>query len=236
MLLGTTLAAQPGPRDPSSRFRPNWVDADVNVRKALANFADCVVDGQAKLTREMLLRSSYELQRKDAALFGSECMPDEIVSDGDATLQMTVTVVRFSLASALFSRELADFDPSRLAGAPALPAISVDQSLVAKARAKLRKTEDIAKFDQGTARVQRDLAYYRFGDCVVRQNPAEAKALLLTKIETADESQALDRLRPTLKECQAADQHPSLAPADVRGTVALSFVRLAYAVPGVSAR
>ena len=63
---------------------------------------------------------------------------------------------------------------------------------------------------------QRNVSYFHFGECVVRTDPVAAKSLLMTKIESSQESSALQALLPVLRKCQASESQISLHKDDVR--------------------
>ncbi len=70
----------------------------------------------------------------------------------------------------------------------------------------------------------------RFGECVVRANPRRVHQLLSTPVAGQAESAALTVLSGTFKSCLLDDQTVVLNKTLARGTLALNYYRLAYAL------
>lgn len=69
----------------------------------------------------------------------------------------------------------------------------------------------------------------KYGECVVRTNPAAAKALLLTRVETSGEARAFDALRQALGECLPEGKTLAFGKLVLRGTIAVNYYRVAHA-------
>lgn len=69
----------------------------------------------------------------------------------------------------------------------------------------------------------------KMGDCVVRQSPAEAKALVLAPVESEAETAALGSIRMTLAECVVEGQQLKLNKSLVREMIAEPLYRLTAA-------
>lgn len=227
-LIGAAFATQLAPRDPSSRLRPRMVEVKTDVRKVLNDFARCTVQAHRKNAREMILSSEFAIRSVDRPLWDPDCLNDSIFGEGGGTFQISPTVARFSFADALFGLELVNSDPRTIAAAPEPVRTVIDEQTVAKMRNKIR-ADKRGEFDESLARSRQELRYYDFGECIVRADASKAKALLLTQTESGEEARAVTNLSPVLTRCKGSDQAISLDPGDVRGTVALSYVRLAYA-------
>jgi hypothetical protein len=216
------LMAQPNFQDSTSRVRPQWIDVHADIRKVLSDFGICTVRFDPKRSREIVLSSSYLIDDYYSDLFSDFCIP---MTDRTLALSMTPTVVRFALADAIFARELKGSDPRAVASVPPLPSSNSFANGQDSSRSHLNRDAQAKLANQ----VARDLRYFHFGECVVRADPIGAKALLLTKIETDGEASAFVSLLPVLNQCQEGSTETSFDKADIRGVVAVNYVRLAYA-------
>jgi len=217
------IAAQPVIEGSASRIVRQWVDTHEDVRKPLSEFASCTVRGDLKRSRELVVDTDYGISARYSDLLSNYCLP----ADRDLYLGMTPTVVRFALADAVFARSLRDIDPKALAAAPALPGFGFNKASYDQDGAKIKAASERDAWMKNGQTIARDLEYFRFGECLVRGDPAAARSLLLTKIESKEEASAFAGLIPTLDRCQSARRQVSLDKADVRGTVAVNYVRLA---------
>jgi hypothetical protein len=147
---------------------------------------------------------------------------------GAVQMETTSAILRFSIADAVFARELRDFNPAALPSAPRLVQPQLDTTEYQSRKALARSDEQRARVEKGFRHDVQIIPFFGFGECVVRANPNAAKALLLTKVETEEEARAFVQLLPAVERCQPDGK---LAPdkADVRGAVALNYVRLATA-------
>ena len=80
-------------------------------------------------------------------------------------------------------------------------------------------------------RRQREVAIYLsyFGECVVRADPGNSKALLAASPDSRDEGIAIAALGKSLSGCLEAGRTLELNKTNLRGTVALNYYRLAKA-------
>lgn len=76
----------------------------------------------------------------------------------------------------------------------------------------------------------------KFGECVVRNNPAAAKALLMTEPQSPEELSGFDALQPALSQCAPEGKTMELSKIQVRGTIAFNYYRLAQAALHVPVR
>jgi len=186
----------------SSRIRPRWIDVHYDVRKTLAELAKCAVFADPEKSTEMLVHANEPMTPDDVSLVTPDCLVFATwgVDEGPVELQTNATVIQFSFADEVFRRELTQSDLHRLLTAPPLSQPQSDKA-----------------------------AYYRVGECIVRAAPERAKGLLLTKVETDAEAEAFVRLLPAISSCQPDGATLTPNKADIRGTVALNYVRLAAA-------
>ncbi|WP_010544482.1 hypothetical protein [Sphingomonas elodea] len=91
----------------------------------------------------------------------------------------------------------------------------------------LRLSEE---FDGDTAELPGDFIAGRlFGDCVAREDAADAHAMLLAQPTSPEESAAIDRLKPAFTACIKQDQTVSITRAAVRATVGEAMLKLSRA-------
>ncbi len=96
---------------------------------------------------------------------------------------------------------------------------------LASLKSKWRREELEREFKSATV-----TAYLsRYGECVVRNDAANARLLLLSKEGAADESSAFAALQPTLAHCLPPNQTLRFSRIQLRGLIALNYVRLALA-------
>jgi hypothetical protein len=100
----------------------------------------------------------------------------------------------------------------------------------ASKRAKAKYEEALKNFDEA----QSFWLLGKYGECVVRTDPAAAKALLQTRVETAGEVIAFDGLRPALAECLPEGKTLAFGKLVLRGTIAVNYYRLAHAARAIS--
>ena len=83
---------------------------------------------------------------------------------------------------------------------------------------------------------ENQLATYlsRFGECVVRVDPAASKALLMTDRGSADERAAFGGLSTALGTCLAEGKTLNFNKASLRGSIAVNYYRLAAAARNLS--
>jgi hypothetical protein len=152
-----------------------------------------------------------------------------IADSNCATVAMILGPAEFqeALADVLVKQEFPTFDPNLIEGTPPLKQPILDESAFAPKPGKAYKPEELEKLEQTKADLRAGIGFWDFGECVVRANPAGAHALLMTEVASAEEILALQNLRPSFAQC------PGLSskfdnPADLRGTIAENFYRLAH--------
>ena len=69
----------------------------------------------------------------------------------------------------------------------------------------------------------------RYGECVVRVDPAAARALLLTEPASAEEASRFAAMQTALATCMPPDQSLEFSKVTLRGTVAINYYRLSNA-------
>jgi len=199
------------------------------TRRLAYDYAKCVVDHHAAEASQALLANV----RNKAIIeqYGSLIQGDCLVRETHANSQMRFSgdLFRYALADALVARELRSSPIPVLDNVPPLErAAEPDPPAPLPANAgkaeRRRYEKNIKDFNEDQA--FRALA--ALGECVVRLNPADAKALLLTMPETDAEAAGFGTLTPTVAQCLPEGRTISLGKLVLRGTIAVNYYRLAH--------
>jgi hypothetical protein len=189
------------------------------TRKFAYKYGACAVARHPRGASEAVLRNadSLTLTRRYSALADDNCLPtdSQIVFPGDFFI--------YALADALVARELATAPIPDLSKVPPLGR----RSMPTFAHLRRKFGYDAALSAAYNAEVFGALDDY--GECVVRQSPAKANALLMTEPESAAESDRFEALSPALLACTPEDKTLKLTKFLLRGTIALNYYRLAQA-------
>lgn len=226
LLLAAPSLAAPGLSD-------DWEDADYSTKETRAlthAYAQCVVKRQPTKASEAIVanvRTSVIL-REYRMLIRPECLTRE--TRQTTQMRFAGDLYRYALADALVDRELAARPVPDLEAVPRLahhdpgpPPQEVDS-----------KGRKLGKRKLETARLHysRDAAFAflsLYGECVVRADPAGARALLVTAPDSAEETVRFDALRPTFSRCLPEGQTLRFGKVALRGSVAINYYRLAHA-------
>lgn len=190
--------------------------ADPEAARLVAEFADCVTAQKSrKPAVDAFLRTVPNQRAFDvAALKAADlaCL-NTAAARTHSKIEMRLQPVSFrdALFPSLYRRTFGHRGPS--AGLQALP--------------PLRLSEE---FDGDVAALPADFVAGRlFGDCVARENAADAHALLTAKPATPAETAAIDRLKPAFAACIKQAQTISLTPGAIRATVGEAMYKLSSA-------
>jgi hypothetical protein len=198
--------------------------ADEQSRQVLRAYGDCIVAKQRPLATQFVLdRSTLGLDRKYRSLAESICVADGAESYLDARM------MRFAIAEALLRGELDRIDPAQLAAAPRLQLPVIRTADYEPAKEKQYTVDELKALDSQRAQDQASLVSYRFGECVVRTAPQNARALLQTQQASDSESQAIQSLMPALGACLEKGAQLKLDRSALRGAIALGYYSLAHA-------
>ena len=170
---------------------------------------------------------SSEMLARFPQLLQESCVPGQL---GDVVqVKFSEDQYRYAIADALVRRELAAVPPPALEdvaplghGGPAAP-----PTIDGRARPMAGRALDAAvrSYDK-----QRAANYmWRYGECVVRVDPAAAKALLMTEPGSKEENARFSAMGTAFGTCLAEGKSLEFGKADLRGTVAVNYYRLAHA-------
>lgn len=184
--------------------------------RLLAEFTDCVTAQKSRqpaiqaFVRTLPGRPAYyEASMKAADLTCLNRAAARMHSKIEMRLQPDT--FRGALFPSLYRREFGKTGP--VAGLKALPPLRLS-----------------SEFDGDTAELPPEFIAGRlFGDCVARENTADAHALLVAPPTSAAETEAIDRLKPAFTACIKHGQTVSLTRAAVRATLGEAMVKLSNA-------
>ena len=188
------------------------------TRRILKEFAQCNVKAHRDDVRRYLLEDVGEAEEailRDRAVDAS-CLDREV---GDSDLQFRLTGV--SLQGALAEQMLS---------AEGLLSRPLDVAAIAPLRHPDRTPEELKKLDAAARAQTLALDYvFRFGECVVRANPAASAALLRSEPDSAAENAAFGDLMPAFRSCVELNRTLTADKIEIRGAVAYNYYRLASA-------
>jgi hypothetical protein len=200
------------------------------TRQLAYDFAKCVVRYHAAKAAEAVLSDAENatLKKRYDALLDGNCLT--LYTHDDSWMNFSGDLFHYALADALFSRELADSPVPDLSNAPpiehrGLPDLPRPLPTNSSDGDKRQYEAALKVFDE--AKVFRTVSI--FGECVVRLDPAGAKALLLTRPTTAEEASRFEALGPALGQCLQKGETLAFGKAVLRGTIATNYYRLASA-------
>ena len=216
----------------SSSAFAETVFTEKQTREIAYKFGKCVVSRHAGGASKAILRNAdnEELRRHYSALIDPGCLNPggRLIFPGD--------FYRYALADALVARELATVPAPDLTNVPpldhgAVPIPPVAPPTYANAVDKFRYQVALKKAQE----TQTFRTLRQYGECVVRESPANAKALLMTEPVSPGESDRFEALQPALSAC-AATETMRVSKFLLRGAIALSYYRLAQAALHVPVR
>ena len=135
--------------------------------------------------------------------------------------------LRMALADALVKAELRDDKTESFADRAPLPLQAPKKSEERAAAAGAAYERDQQRYDQRVAQTW----LWAFGECVARREPVRSREWLLSRAGTAEDTAASERLAPAFGSCLPEGQKLVLDRDMLRGSVAVSYYRLAKAQP-----
>jgi hypothetical protein len=198
------------------------------TRRVMFNYAACVVKARhARASDAILANADNEtISRRYSDLIIDSCL-GEVAGGGQ--MKFGGDTYRYALADALVNadyRMTGETDFSNrlpLAHLTTAPQSELDAAL-AITKSKRRRTELQDQFVKQTG-----IAWLsRYGECVVRQNPAKARLWLLTRPDVPEETSRINDLRPAFEAC-LDNGTLKFNRVTMRGTVAINYYRLAMA-------
>ena len=222
LLLGAALSAQPLLAQPLSDLQAT------ETRRLLHAYGACVVKRQEARAAQAIVANitNSELIRRYGSLIDGTCLPPRKGSPVQVRFQGDQ--YRYALADALVRKQFASTP------APVLESVARLQhrdpgAAPARVNAKGKRLKE-KQYLAALRDYEAEQAYSylsRYGECVVRVNPAAARDLLLSEPGTPQENQRFAALRIPFGTCLPEDQKLSLGKLALRGTIAINYYRLA---------
>jgi hypothetical protein len=236
LLAGEAGIAQPLPAGTGSRIhsRPDSDYSNKETRILVDDYGKCIVGKQAKRAAEAIVRNvnNNTLMREYASLIDGSCMQTppgttvQVRFEGDQ--------FRYAIADALVRKELGALPAPVLTAVPPLDhRVPAPPSRLDK---KGRPVKDRVYAD-AVKHYEQDQAFSYlsgYGECVVRNNPAGARALLLTRPETDAENAGFAALKNAFASCLEEGRTLAFGKVTLRGTIAINYYRLARAAAALT--
>lgn len=230
LLLLFAAAAAPVPTKAQSDLSP------AETRKLLEQYGVCIIKWRRAQASEAILRNvnNGELMRHYPRLVDGSCLPMRPASV--MKVKFVGDQFRYALADALVRSELAALPAPSLDMVPALdhrdPTAPSRLSPKGKPLGEKAFAAALQSYDEAKA-----FSFLsRYGECVVRVNPAAARVLLLTRPESAEERAAFGAMNQAFATCLPENVTMSFGKTALRGTVAMNYYRLAKAAAGAPGR
>ena len=224
------LVAAVLPTQPLLAAQPQSDLQATETRRLLHSYGACVVKRQEGRAAQAIIANvdNGELIRRYGSLIDGTCLPAKMGSMVQVRFQGDQ--YRYALADALVRKQFAATSAPALASVPRLQHRDPGAA-PARVNAKGRPIRE-KQYQAALRDFEAEQAYSylsRYGECVVRVNPAAARDLLLTEPGTAQETERFAALRTAFGTCVREDQKLSLGKLALRGTIAINYYRLARA-------
>lgn len=214
----------------ASAADPNSDYSIKQTRQLAYEYAKCVVTRHYAAASEALLNNvdNRTMMEKYRALIDGDCLVRS--THTSAKMSFPGDLYRYALADALVARELSSTAVADLSKVPPIARGSPPEPPVAlpanASKADRKRHEDVLK---SFSEAQSFRVLGEYGECVVRANPAAARALLGTEPETAAENSSFEALRLTFAECLPEGTTLTFGKVVLRGTIAENYYRLVHA-------
>jgi hypothetical protein len=228
LLTMTALALAASPLA-AQRERKSDVPAK-EARAMMHAYAKCIVGRQHAKASEALLANldNRTILRKYPMLVAGECLRGPAF----VTTKMSFSgdLYRYALADALVNKELAALPAPDLARVVRLqhrePGEEPRRELPGGKRMSEKKYQEALKGHREAV----GFSYLsKYGECVVRSDPAGAKSLLLTAPDSEGETARFADIQRALGVCLGEGAKLSFGRVALRGTIATNYYRLAHA-------
>jgi hypothetical protein len=226
---------------------PSMTIAEVNKRQEwktkesrgiMFKYAKCVVNERHDRAAQAILLNvnNDEITRNYADLIRGACLNSAVGAAGDgARMRFGGDLFRYALADALVGADLSATTETDFSNRAPL------RHLEPASRADLETALATTKGARKRARIQEDydqtavvswLSHY--GECIVRHDPVNSKAWLLTNPDEPSESAPIKALQSAFGQCLTGLKTFTFNRVTMRGVVAINYYRLAKA-PAVPA-
>jgi hypothetical protein len=243
VLLSLLVAAAP-PQDDLRRssgtriLLPTEKIQDSQLRVMAYGFSSCVVRKRPAAAERFTLLdpSSPESVKAKRRLIPSvadgDCLMEATNTFGGVQMRFPGDFMAYTLADGLVrARNVPEL--SKVEGLPPLSHPILDESDFAPKSGKRVSAKKAAELADERNKEMTRIYLSRLGECLVRDDPGSARALLQSEATSAAEGAAFEGVKPALQRCVEEGQTLSLDRTTVRGTIALNYLRL-LAGPGGS--
>jgi hypothetical protein len=223
LFLALVAAGSFAPLPENSKLLPKR-----QVRLLVADFGDCMVKREARLASQAILANEPgSLMRQYPRLVQDSCIPIQ----GSESVEVTFSgnQYRYAIAEALVRRELATLPAPSFDDLPALTHGPDRVAPVTDGRGRPLTGSKLESAMSDYRSWQAARYMWRFGECVARFDPAASRQLLLASPESAEEAASFAALGTALGTCLGEGRKIALGKADLRGTIAVNYYRLAHA-------
>ena len=228
--FGTPASAAP---------RPDYSIAE--TRRIMFEYGRCVVRRAHASAVYLILDHDGDIPsalKRHPALNSPECLIEAAWNGSIGSLRLPFDMYRYVMADALVSADFPSSAPDGIAEAAPLEHRSVGESAYRPEAGKRVSEQRRLELEEKRAQAITYSHFSRFGECVVRNDAANAHALLMANPNSAGETNALARLASVFSGCLVADRDFAVNRVILRGTIAVNFYRLANAprsaAPGVT--
>jgi hypothetical protein len=199
------------------------------VRALVADYGECIVKREPARASAAILAGLGNKTMLDRypQLLQETCLHTRL---GDRVeVRFTGDQYRFAIADALVRQELASAPPPVLDDVPPLAHHDPGEPprTDSKGRPLQGRALEQAMRDHDVDRAANYM--WRYGECVVRVDPAAAKALLMTDPASKEEDVQFGAMSTALGTCLGEGRTLEFGKAALRGTIAVSYYRLAKA-------
>lgn len=222
-VLGAAVAAQP-----QSDFSTK------ETRRILDDYGTCIVQRWSRIASEAIIAnvSNRELMTRYKRLIDGACL--QRGRPGALTARFVGDQYRYALADALVRLELAARPAPLLAGVPPLRHHEAVEPSKLSAKGKPLKPAQYAAALKSYEEAKGFNYLSRYGECVVRVDPAGVRGLLLARPETPEEGARFSALSTPLATCLPEGQTLRFGKLALRGTLAVNYFRLAKAAASLA--
>jgi hypothetical protein len=197
-------------------------------------YGACVVRKAQRQASEAILRNvdNGTLMHEYPRLLDYSCMP----APAGLALQARFegAQYRYALADALVRQELASVPPPVLDAVPPLDHRRPTEPSRFDKKGRSLSEKQYAKTMKDYMDDEIASAISAYGECVVRANPAAAHALLMSQPESPQENAQFAAMQTTFGICLDEGSTQTFSKTALRGTVAVSYYRLAKAAAGAA--
>jgi hypothetical protein len=189
--------------------------SSTEARRTLHDYAMCTVKHRRIAATTAVVEDWPPAMMSKRGLITSDCLNEGMMQTFPLSL-----LSAFGEALAVTDKD--ELPPAQVATAPELAIRQPEYPPKLKAQELAEEVEENRVYD----------TEQQLGECVVHQDPSDARALLGTRIGAKDEEVAARTLVPALSHCVQAGVTIELTPEVIREAVGVAYYRMEMAVRG----